>query len=115
MRWYETIVAAHREVTDRVSHWKRLKSERYFVWQEDGANDLDANNGHVEKAVTGSTDLFTKLEFDPWVDALEDALSGYGIAWKLVSVDYEEVTGFTHYSWDWEVLDGGENSNQSRK
>lgn len=114
-RWFETIVAAHRAVTEQVSHRKRLKSERYFVWQEDGANDLEANNAHAEKAVTGSTDLFTKLEFDLWVDALEDALSGYGIAWKLVSVDYEEATGFTHYSWDWEVLDGGENSNQSRK
>lgn len=108
MRWYEAIVAAHRAVTDQVSHRKRLKSERYFVWQEDGANDLEANNVHAEKAVTGSTDLFTKLEFDPWADALEAAFSANGIAWKLVSVDYEEATGFTHYSWDWEVLDGGE-------
>lgn len=107
MRWYETIVAAHRLVTDQVNHRKRLKSERYFVWQEDGANDLVANNAHVEGAVTGSTDLFTKQEFDPWAEALGPALTSCGIAWRLVSVSYEENTGFIHYSWDWEVPDGG--------
>ncbi|MFR0798465.1 MAG: hypothetical protein ACLSHJ_06790 [Oscillospiraceae bacterium] len=52
-------------VTDAVSHTARLKSERYFVWQEDGSNALSADNGHAEGAVTGTTDLFTKLEFDP--------------------------------------------------
>lgn len=103
MVWHERIVAAHLAVTDRVSHRKRLKSERYFVWREDGANDLTANNSHAEKAVTGVTDLFTKQEFDPWADALGESLSSYGIAWRLVSVDYEDTTGLTHYSWDWEV------------
>lgn len=107
MRWYEQIVRAHLAVTDQVSHGKRIKSERYFVWQEDGANDLEANDAHAERAVTGTTDLFTKQEFDPWADALEKALSSHGIAWKLVSADFEENTGFWHYSWDWEVLDGG--------
>lgn len=107
MRWYERIVQAHRAVTDQVSHGKRIKSDRYFVWQEDGSNDLAANNAHAELAVTGATDLFTKKEFDPWVDALGEALSSHGIVWGLVSVDFEEDTGFFHYSWDWEVLDGG--------
>lgn len=112
-RWYETIVEAHRAVTDQVSHQKRLKSDRYFVWQEDGRNDLPANNAHAEKAVTGRTDLFTKLELDPWAVALGEALSSHDIAWKLVSVAYEEETGFTHYSWNWEVLDGGKSTDQA--
>lgn len=110
MRWFERIIAAHLAVTNQVSHRERIKSERYFVWREDGANDLEANNAHVERAVTGATDLFTKQEFDPWADALGEAFDRHGIAWKLVSVDFEENPGFTHYSWDWEVLDGGENS-----
>ena len=33
MAWYETIIAAHTAVTTAVSHGKRLKSSRYFVWQ----------------------------------------------------------------------------------
>lgn len=110
MRWYERIIAAHTAVTDQVSHLERMKSERYFVWQEDGANDLSADGGHAEKAVTGFTDLFTCLEFDPWADELRESMTGYGISWSLRDVQYEEATGITHYTWDWEVLDGGEDT-----
>lgn len=107
MSWYETIIAAHTAVTDQVSHLERMRSERYFVWQEDGRNDLVADGEHVETAVTGSTDLFTKIEFDPWVDALGESLSSHGVAWALNSIQYEEETGFYHYEWNWEVLGDG--------
>lgn len=103
MTWYETIIAAHTAVTDAVSHTLRLKSDRYFVWQEDGSNDLPADNSHAEGAVTGTTDLYTKMEFDPWADALGESLSAYGIAWELSSIQYEDDTGFFHYEWAWEV------------
>lgn len=108
MTWYERIIAAHTDVTDQVSHITRMSSERYFVWQEDGRNDLGANNRHAESAVTGSTDLFTKMEFDPWVDSLGESLSSHGVAWALNSIQYEEETGFYHYEWNWEVLGDGE-------
>lgn len=103
MTWYERIIAAHVAVTDQVSHLKHPSGDRYFVWAEDGANDLIAGNRHTEKAMTGRTDLYTKQEFDPWADAIGDSFTNFGIAWSLVSVDYEEETGFIHYSWDWEV------------
>lgn len=103
MTWYERIIAAHVAVSDQVSHLERMESNRYFVWTEDGANDLLAADGHGERAMTGRTDLFTKIEFDPWADQLAASFTKHGIAWSLVSVDYEEETGFLHYSWDWEV------------
>ncbi len=103
MVWYDTIKAAHLEVTDAVSHAKRLQSSRYFVWQEDGANDLEADGHHAEGAVTGTTDLFTMWENDPWAEELGEALSSHGVAWYLNSVQYEEDTGFFHYEWVWEV------------
>ena len=106
MRWQETIIAAHVAVTDAVSHGEAMKAERYFVWQEDGANDLSANNAHAELAVTGTTDLFTKQELDPWAAQFEGELSAAGIAWYLNSVQYEEDTGFYHYEWVWEVVNG---------
>lgn len=106
MRWYERIIAAHRAVTDQVSHFERMQSTRYFVWQEDGDNDLSADGIHAEKAVTGFTDLFTPMEFDPWAEALGDSFDQYGIFWTLRDVQYEEETGITHYTWDWEVLHG---------
>ena len=99
MTWYERIIAAHRAVTDAVSHAARVKSERYFVWQEDGSNDLAGDNGHGERAMTGTTDLYTKQELDPWADALGESFDAHGIAWALNSVQYEADTGFYHYEW----------------
>ena len=105
MTWYEKIIAAHLAVTTAVSHGVRMKSERYFVWQEDGSADLVADNVHAEKAVTGTTDLFTKQEFDPWRGLFEASMDGApGIVWRLNSVQYEQDTGFWHYEWTWSVV-----------
>lgn len=107
MTWYEKIIAAHTAVTDAVNHTERMASDRYFVWQEDGANDLKADNKHIGRAVTGTTDLFTKQEFDPWKEQFERALDEEGIAWEVNSIQYENETGFFHFEWRWEVLDYG--------
>lgn len=101
--WYEKIVAVHRAVTDQVSHISRIRSERYFVWQEDGGSRLLADGRHAEKAVTGTTDLFTRREFDPWKEQFEQALDDAGICWELLSIQHERDTGFYHYEWAWEV------------
>ena len=106
MGWKETIINAHRSVTDCVSHYERLKSDRYFVWQEDGENALEVDNAHKNTAITGTTDLYTKQEFDPWIKAFESALDAFGVSWYLNTVQYEDETGFIHYEWRWEVLDG---------
>lgn len=104
MKWYERIIACHTAVTDAVSHCARMKSDRYFVWQEDSRNDLVVGDRHAEKAVEGTTDLYTKQEFDPWADEFEAALDADGcIAWRLNSCQYEEETGFHHYEWVWQV------------
>ena len=63
MTWFEKIIAAHTAVTDQVSHAKRLRSDRYFVWQEEGETPFMADGKHAEIAVKGTTDLFTKMEF----------------------------------------------------
>ena len=104
MTWYEKIIAAHTSVTPAVSHSERLQSKRYFVWQEDGINDLIADGSHIERAVTGTTDLFTKKEFDPWAEQIEQAYEKHGISYERSSVQYETDTGFYHYEWVWEVL-----------
>lgn len=104
MTWYEKIIALHLSVTDAVSHAKRITSERYFCWQEDGANDLEAGNCHIERAMTGTSELFTKIEFDPWKEQFEQALNAdTSIAWELEDIIFEEETGFWHYTWSWEV------------
>lgn len=104
MVWYDTVIAAHTAVTDGVSHFERLNSDRYFVWQEDGSNGIVGDDRHVEGAVTGTTDLFTKREFDPWKEEFEESMDSVGMAWYLNSVQYEEDTGFIHYEWVWSVI-----------
>lgn len=103
MTWQEKVIAAHTAVTDAVSHGKRLKSERYFVWTEEDRRDLLANDRHGEKGQRGRTSLYTKLEFDPWKEQFEQALDAWGLSWRLNSAQFEEDTGFWHYEWLWGV------------
>lgn len=108
MNWQEIIINAHLLVTDSVSHARRLQSDRYFVWQEDGASDLMADNARAGRTISGTTDLFTKIEFDPWVEALNASFdSNQYIFWELNSIQYEEDTGFYHYEWRWQVIYSG--------
>lgn len=100
---YKRIVAAHAAVTDAVGHGTKMKAARYFVWQEDGARDLMADGRHAERCITGTTDLFTRREFDPWKDAFEESLEASGICWALNSIQYEPETGYWHWEWTWEV------------
>ncbi len=102
--WAQTVISAHTAVTTAVSHGKRIRSDRYFCWQEDDDNDLLADNGHEEIGMTGYTDLFTKKEFDPWGRQLEAAFDAAGISWERTGISYEQDTGFFHWSWDWEVF-----------
>ena len=104
MEWHEKIIAVHLAVTDQVSHAEHMKSDRYFVWQEDGANDLEADGLHTERAITGSTDLVTKQEFDPWKEQFEAAMEASGLPWSYNSFQFEEETGYYHYEWYWEVI-----------
>lgn len=106
MSWFDRLTAAHLVVTDAVSHYARMQSDRYFVWAEEDSADLVADGKHKERVYRGTTDLFTKQEQDPWAAQFEFALDTYGIAWQLNSVQYEDDTGFVHYEWLWEVVDG---------
>ena len=80
MTWYERIIAAHTAVTDAVSHAERLQSDRYFVWMEDKANDLVADGRHVEKAMTGTTDLYTKEDIHPSAHPLRETFEASSIS-----------------------------------
>ena len=102
--WYEKLINAHVAVTNSVSHGERLSSDRYFVWEEDGRNDLLADGAHAESAVTGRSDLYTRTEFDPWAEELEASFDRAGISWQRILSEYEEETRFWHVSWDWEVV-----------
>ena len=74
-----------------------------MVWAEDGDNTAWADDRMMEQAITGTTDYFTRDEFDLAIDRIQDANQSLGIAWRLNSVQYEDDTELIHYEWSWEV------------
>lgn len=92
-------------VTESTYHYWRAKAEPPFlVWAEDGEIDsFHAGNRKQEQQLHGSADLYTKTEFDPLVDEIQDALDEIMTGWTLSSVQYEDETGLIHYTWDWWV------------
>lgn len=88
-----------------LSHYRRPRKEPPFgAWAEDGEGEsLCTDNRKCEQVVTGTADYFTKIEFDPMVDEIQDMLNTNTRGWQLNSVQYEDATGLIHYEWVWEV------------
>lgn len=103
MTYYEKLIPILTAITDKVSHGEHLKGDRYFVWMEDDAADLEGDSMHIESAMTGTIDLFTKREFDPWRQELEAGLNAAKIAWYLNSIQFETETKYWHYEWVWTI------------
>lgn len=76
----------------------------YIVWQEDGDNDLVADDHHSERAITGTVDLYTKQENDPLYDSIPQAFESVGASWYFNSFQYETETGLLHFEWVFEVM-----------
>ena len=105
--WAQVIIDAHKAVAgSAVSHAGRLKSDRYFVWQEDFLDQDDVSDDeHDSEAVSGSTDLYTKREFDPWIRQIEaEFKKDDRILWSKDGMTFEPDTGFFHFSWEWTVI-----------
>lgn len=105
---------AFATVTKNAYHYFRpVTSFPALIWAEDGENDsFHSNDSKSCQNITGTTDLFTKTEFDPLVDDVQATLERLGVAWYLSSVQYEEDTNTIHYEWAWEVASIGEVESQ---
>lgn len=92
-------------VTKDVYHYEKTSiEERYIVWQEDSEGDsLHADDKHEITVFSGTIDLYTKLEYDPWIQEIQKALDNAEIACHIESIQYEEETKFIHYEWRFEV------------
>lgn len=82
--------------------WSKAPAGDYGVYAEDGANDLNADDIHAEKAVQGTVDYFTRDDSGTPQATIEAALEGV-CAWYLESVQFEEDTGYIHYEWVFEI------------
>lgn len=82
-------------------HGNRI-GESCIIWAEDAAeNDLFADNCCAERQVHCTVDAYTRTEYDPLLDSVQDTLERMeNAACSLSSVQYEEETGLIHYQWD---------------
>lgn len=95
----------HKAAIPNVYHYFRTQlPPPYAIWQEVGSEQFEANNKVAEASISGSTDYFTKTEYDPAVDSIMEAFRANNFLWRLESIQYEEKTGLIHYEFVWEVL-----------
>lgn len=101
-----SIQSALVQATPNTFHYRRAKATPpYLVWAEDGEdNSFSADNKKREQQIHGTADYFTKMEFDPVVDGIQEALANISCGWRLNSVQYEDDTGLIHYEWEWWVV-----------
>ena len=87
------------KVTNQVSHYKAFKkTDQYIVWAEDSQGDaLYGDNRMSEQAIEGTIDYFTRTEYDPNFEKIQEVLSEAEISYRLNSVQYEDETGYIHY------------------
>ena len=78
----------------------------YIVWSEDDTARAFADGVAGQKAVQGTTDYFTKTEYDPVVDAIDAAMNGIDRIYldDGPMINYENASGYIHYTWIWEVV-----------
>ena len=94
-------------VTEQCYHFRRPGNvtKNYLVWAEDSEDDsFNADTRKAEQQIHGTIDYFTQIEFDPLVDAVQDALNDAFIGFRLKSVDYEDDTKLIHYEWEFWVV-----------
>lgn len=73
-----------------------------IIWAEDGEEEsFNSDNHKTEQNITGTVHAFSKREFDPLFDEVQEALEELGATWALQSVQYEEETNLIHYEWRW--------------
>ena len=91
----------------KVYHYWRPRLEAPFcVWQEDGEGTSVWSGNHLsEQVITGTIDYFTKTEFDPMIDNIQQALNNAeNVGWELNSIQYENETNLIHYEWNFQVI-----------
>lgn len=86
-------------------HYKaKSKHNQYIVWAEDGQSDaVHADDKMQEQVIEGTVDLFTKTEYDPLFNQIQETMNSADMTWRLNSVQHEDDTKYIHYEWVWEV------------
>ena len=81
--------------------WSHAPAGDYGTWGEDHGNEFVAGNGVCEQVMSGYVDYFTRDDSGAPKAAIEQAMTDAGIVWHLDAIQYENDTGYIHYTWEY--------------
>lgn len=88
-------------ITLNVYHYKAWQQpDTYIVWAEDTESDaVHGDNRKVKQILDVTIDVFTKDEYNPIIEQLQEAFNDRGIPFELLSIQYEDDTNYIHYEY----------------
>lgn len=81
--------------------WSHAPSGDYGTWSETGGTEFKAGGIVAEQVMEGVVDYFTRDDSGTPQADIQKALKDAGIIFTLGAVQYENDTGYIHYSWDY--------------
>jgi hypothetical protein len=93
-------------VTPNTFHYSANEQKgNYIVWAEEGQGEVEyADDKILSQGIVGTILYFTKTEFDPTFDAIQNALNSNYISWSLESIEYDEKIEYIIYVWKFEIM-----------
>lgn len=89
-----------------VYHYRRPPHQADgIVWQEtnDNGTNLYADDQLYEQVVVGIIMYWAQEEYDPIVDAIQEALNNGQIGWTLRDVEYDDETARIYHEWQFSI------------
>ena len=86
------------------THYFKLGGgQNYTTWHEFAADIHSADDREDERVWHVQVDRFTKIEYDPMVQAIEETLDRDDLFWSY-RVTQETDTGYIHHIWTVEAV-----------
>lgn len=81
--------------------WSHAPEGDYGTWGEDSGNEFTAGDVVAETVMNGFVDYFTRADSGAPKETIEKAMTDAGIVFHLDAVQYENDTGYIHYTWEY--------------
>ena len=81
--------------------WSHAPEGDYGTWSEEYGTEFKAGSVVAEQVMNGYVDYFTRDDSGAPKTAIEKAMTDAGIVWHLDTVQYENDTGYIHYTWEY--------------
>lgn len=79
--------------------WASAPNGTYGVYAEESSHGFYADSKMQGQAITCTVDVFTKDDSETIRSTVQTALNTLDMPWYLDAIDFEEDTGYIHYTW----------------